>query len=624
VRTPLRAALRETLLFAAVLTLCHLFIGWCDARPGAGSPLLRPLPDASENAFVALAFAEGRSPLLPIANELHPSRFSPVHPFIASLWIRANGGGLRPIYDYPVYAVCLGALFLSVWLGVAGVSSPLRLIAVIAVLHSPLMIGLAQFFLQEPTFFLLFTVGGVAWSAGIRGAGRNPNGIAALGALAFAGALWAALACARPPLMILGCLALAAIPLSLGKAKCLNALVAVIIGGMSVVVLCIVYQLHVAGLFHVVAYHHWAPDFVGFHWAQPLRPPLNVADTPLWLLLLRDTLGLTEAVTVGWWITPALALVGVLLLALRRLSTPARGLGVLLLLFWVSQMALHAFYEHHDARFAVLSYPSLLMAGLIGWDGALRALWSRSAGAKLLAVTVALTLGIGLTGAWSTLPLPEDAEESQDPEMEGESNEAVEVQPEGVASSEFSLTPVSASLESATGESVSDEEIGFWDAREFDLRLLAGIRAHIDTTKRLECPVFVDRTSLLNTRIFLEMADSPQVFASLTEHLDHSQDGHLPQFWMSDVGPPRGLLESAEIWPNDPLNSCLLHNDCTVIDDGRIERLIAQHGRIAIMYTIWRRKDLEPLFTWADAHGLQMRDAARDTSWRLRVLEPKP
>ena len=101
---------------------------------GAGTPddetlLFRPVPDAAEQAYVSRAFALGQNPLLPIVNELHPSRFSPVHPLLMSLWIRLNAGNFNRIFQWSPLAILLGMLLLYIFLVKSGAAIPVRIMS---------------------------------------------------------------------------------------------------------------------------------------------------------------------------------------------------------------------------------------------------------------------------------------------------------------------------------------------------------------------------------------------------------------------------------------------------------------------------------------------------------------
>ena len=116
-----------------VRALCEQGLG----DPSYDSLTLRPAPDTVEQATVALALAEGRNPLLPIVNELHPSRYSPVHPFVVSLYLRLSGDGLDGFHHWPLIAVLVGTALIYVLMIVAGVYVVWRLITVYLILSQP-------------------------------------------------------------------------------------------------------------------------------------------------------------------------------------------------------------------------------------------------------------------------------------------------------------------------------------------------------------------------------------------------------------------------------------------------------------------------------------------------------
>jgi hypothetical protein len=567
IRPIFRTALLESLAAAAVVLIIGQFLRQVGTTPAQGVLEIRPTPDAAELAWVAQAFAEGRGPLMPIADELHPSRFAPVHPLLASLWLRVWDGDLATaLRGYSLAAMVLGAVLLHLWLGVAGLSPLGRVVVVAAVLRTPLAIAAARSLLQEPTLFLLFAAGGLAWSGGLRllrDAPRRPVGVCVFG---LAGAILAAFTCIRPtgaPLLVVA--AVDAV-WTLGRRPSLGALGALALGAALVLGADVIYTLRVAGIVHLVAYSHWHPHFWGFSWARPFEPTRDIFHQTQGLRLLRDALGLTGHLSSAGVASAIVALVGIDLL-LRFRTAPMRTQAVLLAVFALSQATAHLFYEFYATRFFIAAYPAFLIAGVAGWEAALRSLWRGERwrrAAVVLAVPALTVLFLGIGRPW----------------------------------------PIAGKL-----------------ASEKEWRMTQAHRANGERVRALECPLFVDRLPVLNMRLLLGLGDWPHPIAPLVSSLDLYSDGHSPLFVIGHVAPGRGHIEDPPLWPGDPARSFLVDHRGQVANDGRIERLVAHDGRIAVYGPSWRTDAAGPLRIWAKAHGLSVHDLSRDPRVRLWVIE---
>ncbi|MBN1476494.1 hypothetical protein JXA47_07070 [Candidatus Sumerlaeota bacterium] len=558
---------RETVGFALAVLLCLEFVSrvTMDAEPGV--LLYQPHPDAVEHAWVTRAFAHGQSPLMPLANELHPSRFSPVHPLLASLSLRLVGGDFAGLLWHSAAALVLGCLLIHGWLGVVRLSLPARLVALLAILRLPMMVTAGRNILQEPSMLLLFGAGGLAWALAMQCVRRPRGRSVGFASMALAGAAMAALLCIRPPTAALLVLVALHAVMTLGWRGALAPLTALGLGAAAVIVATALYVHRVSGLWDVTAYHHWIPGFTGLSWSQPMRPPLNDDSLPMGLLLLSEVFGISKHLTGAGILSPVLALLGVALLIPRRLSWPGRLSMALLFVFALSQLGFHLFYQHFEARFLILAYPALLIAGLAGWDEALRAWW-RGGRWRSLAALVALLVAIGLVGIpWH--------------------------------------------MRSAF--------ISTWDRRE--------VMAHhrnASVVRYLDCPLFVHGVPTLSARLLLDLCDWPQVIAPFQVHLRLDLDGHTPQFRMNAVGPPRGHLEDPSLWPDNPHFSGLVDHELGMIGGELATRLLERHGRFAIYIPAWIEWQIGNVRGWAWEHGLTLRDVSRDRRWCLIVVEPPP
>jgi MFS family permease len=558
---------RETVGFVLAVLLCVEFVSRVEMDSAPGVPLYRPYPDAVEHAWVTQAFAHGRSPLMPLANELHPSRFSPIHPLMASLSLRLGEGEFTGLLWHSSAALVLGCLLIHGWLGVVGLSLTARIVALLAILRLPMMVTVGRNIMQEPSMLLLFGVGGLAWALAMQSLGRPRRRVIGMVSMALAGAALAALLCIRPPTAPMLVLVALHVVMTLGWRGALAPLIALGLGAAGVIVATALYVHHVAGLWDVTAYHHWIPGFTGLSWSQPGRPPLNGDSLPMGIMILSEVFGISTRLTAAGILSPVLALLGVALLIPRGLSWPGRLPMALLFAFALSQLGFHLFYQHLEVRFFILAFPALLIAGAAGWDAALRAWWRRGQW-RSLAALVALLVAIGLVG----IPWP--------------------------TRSAFVST---------------------WDRRE-----VMAHRRNASVVRHLDCPLLVHRMSVLSARLLLDLSDWPHVIAPFQVHLRLDLDGHTPQFRMSDVGPPRGHLGDPSLWPEDPHFSGLIDHDLEMIGGEQAERLLERHGRFAIYTPTWMEWQIGNLRGWALERGLTLRDISRDRRWCLIVVEPPP
>jgi hypothetical protein len=56
-------------------------------RPTIDLAFFRPAPDTAEQLWIASSFSRFHTPLIPIAHEYHPSRYSPVHSWLVGLYL---------------------------------------------------------------------------------------------------------------------------------------------------------------------------------------------------------------------------------------------------------------------------------------------------------------------------------------------------------------------------------------------------------------------------------------------------------------------------------------------------------------------------------------------------------
>ena len=422
---PYRALILLLTEGALIVLLVYGFL-----KLGAGTPddetlLFRPAPDTAEQAYVSRAFAFGQNPLLPIVNELHPSRFSPVHPFLASLWIRLNAGNPDSIFQWSLVSILSGMLLFYILLIQSGAPGAVRILFVYLILYTPLLLSLSGKFLQEPTMFLLFAGACAAWHKGMilsqtlrenaetKVPGRN---IGSSVFFLFSGILCGALICIRitlfPLTIFLVLFAIREFPVKKAWKPCL----AFILGHLFIIILVMIYMMRLADIFFIQGYFHWMPDYRPFAWGNAFKPPINRSDgIPHYLLIVRELLGIQKTVVVwGWLSMTFLIFFGILGFLIPRSpesqdrKTPNkyklfRSLLFFLFLFGLSQILFHLFYFFHDLRFFILAYPIIILCGLTGWWEIFRFLQHTTKMKKILIAITAILTGIVLAGGYNAI-----------------------------------------------------------------------------------------------------------------------------------------------------------------------------------------------------------------------------
>ncbi len=574
-RRSLRVALLEVVGLSLLLLLCcdyHVRVG---DLPERGVLEFHPLPDAAEQAFVAQAFARGRDPMLPIGNELHPSRFSPVSPFLQSLTLRWLGDyDAEALLSHSVFAVQAALVLLYAWMAALGLSVPARLAAIWMLVRTPMLRQMGRNILQEPQILLLFALAGLAAALALRLLRRRPGQSAGLAAAAVAGAGAVAAMCIRPTNAGLVLALAGGLALDLGWRRAWFGLLAFAAGGAAVAAIDVIHIHRVSGLWALHAYGHWMPGFVGFSWGQAGERPLSPEwDDPHWVLTLQSLFGMRVDVTGAGPMSTSLMIIGLLWFLPRAIPHVSRATPPLLALFAAAQAVAFSFYPHHYPRFFVTILPPLLVAGVAGWDAALRA--HASAGGRRRRAT-ALALGALATVfiAAPHRPFPE-------------------------------------------------RDNLWWRQRtvQEERRQVQRHRTNAPEARPLGCPLFVDRIGLLEARLLLRLVGWPHPVAPIYAHLDLFWDGHMPQFMIQDVQPPRGHLDDPALWPGTPLETHLVDHRGTVRAEW-IAQLIARHGRIALYFPPWRPAAVDKLLDWAPLNGYRLTDIGREPVWRLVLMEP--
>ncbi len=568
---------------------------------GAGTPdddslLFRPVPDAAEQAYVSRAFALGKNPLLPVVNELHPSRFSPVHPFLVSLWIRLHSGNFDAIFQWSLVALLLAMLFLYLLLMLSGAPFFVRVLIAYLILYSPLLLSVSRRILQEPTIFLLFSPACAAWFGGmllsqipekariVRGSARI---FCSYVLFLLSGLFCGALLCIRitlaPLSLLLALHALRALP----PKKTPKPLLAFLLGHLIVLISVLLYMKTLAGIFSLQGYYHWMPDYKPFAWANALTPPVNHRNgIPNYLLLARTLLGIQKTIVVQGWLSMSLlfffGILGFLIPQQRGSEEKSakehfctfRSLLLFLFLFGISQILIHLFYFFFDERFFILSLPVIVLCGVFGWWESFRFLYRAGKTKKILILIAAILCGIIIAGGPDFL------------------------RGYGVLSGYKASKP-----SSSPGRRES--------------MIHAGYGALI---RPLACPLFVDKLPVLNARLLLDLGESPFPIAPLSRESNLYFEGHTVQFLWYKVGPAAGYLDDASIWRGRPPDCYLFDPESDGIRRDYLVSLLDHYGKLAIYFPSWRAKELAGFFSSLKDPGWEIKNLARSGGWNLLLV----
>jgi len=584
-------------LMLEVLALFLIVYGYLILDGGAPDDdtlLFRPVPDAAEQAYVSRAFALGQNPLLPIVNELHPSRFSPVHPLLMSLWIRLNAGNFNRIFQWSPLAILLGMLLLYILLVKSGAAIPVRIMSAYLILYTPLLLSTSGKILQESTMFLLFAGVCITWYMGMllyktsEESGPYPrcekgSWLFSLLSGLFCGALISVRLTIFPLAIFLMIHAIWIFPIKKAWKPCL----AFFSGHLIIIVSILVYMKRTAGIFSLERYSHWMGGYSLFAFAHALKPPVNCPDgTPNYLLIIREILGIQKTMVVWGWPSMVLLLVfgvaGFLIpqrpgsqdQAAQKNYRLFRSLLFFLFLFGFSQIVIHLFYFFFDARFFILSYPIIVLCGLAGWWDSFRFLYHTLKMKKLLIVIPAVLAGLVFAGGYNVF------------------------QGYDILTSYKKGSP---SLSPVLREKFIHEK-------------------YRSRVRRLSCPLFVDKLPVLNARLLLDLEESPFPIAPLTREENLYFESHTVQFLWYKVGSAAGYLDDASIWKGNPAESYLFDQETGRLRREFLEALLNHYGKIQIYFPSWRRKDLAGFFRSLKNPDWKIANLSCDPGWRLVLV----
>jgi hypothetical protein len=130
----------------------------------------------------------------------------------------------------------------------------------------------------------------------------------------------------------------------------------------------------------------------------------------------------------------------------------------------------------------------------------------------------------------------------------------------------------------------------------------------------------VDHLPVVNARLLLELMDYPYPIAPLMRENDLQWDGHTVQFGANSIGPPRGYINPASLWKDNPYYSFLYDPYTRTFKGEFLDSLVNYYGRIALYYPLWRERDLAPVMTEITARGYSQKNISISREIRIIVV----
>lgn len=611
---PLSQTLSRSTTILANIAL-FVFFGWVFVMLGADTPtsdalIFRPGPDVGEQVYVAHAMALGHNTLLPIGNNLYPSRYSPVHPFLLSLWMRLHGRNLDAVFTYSPVAVFAAFLLAQWWMALGGLGLTGRVTVFLILLASPAYLNCARNIMQDSSMPLLFVSGCLLWLAAVqqlRGDKPRVNWQIGLMLSLFAGIVHGALVCIRPVIAPLSVCAALHLLLMLRFRRFLQATAMMALGYLFVIVPVAGYVHSQSGAWNVVAYNYWEPNYNERHFnrSQPFEPETSATQAidertstteetttspirlvAMWYSLTGNEPGLTSVPLEAHGLLFA-GIVPLLFLLIFRPRARSEKWDSLvpflcqlfvLILFSIFLLGVQSFYFGFHARYFLLPYLILAVSGTTGWY-----------------CLVERLRNLGRMGPWLS-----------------------------------GVTAAGLLVALASGLSYTDHIFDNLSAKESPRRVrrLFEIEAagHAEARKAvhaLKCPLFVDRIPLLNARFSLGMTDSPYPIFFLCNEKDKYFTAELSQWPIREKLEPKGHVVSPEKWAFAPDSSWLYYPKTEFIARNRLDAAIENFGKIGIYFPTWRKADMKELLVCLN-EDFEVREVECTAYSRLITVSKKP
>jgi hypothetical protein len=570
-------------------------------RPGDRVLLYQPVPDAAEQVYVANAFAKGICPLIPVANELHPSRYSPVHSFLESFWIKFHRGNIDSVFSWSFFCLMSGMALFYFLMIYAEMPIPIRIMTLYLVLYTPIFVSLSNNIMQEPTIFLLFSAACFSWYVAMKKTQEsniciersNWDKVRIMILFLISGLLSGAIFCIRvtnlPLILIFIFHAIWVLKKKQAIVPCIFYLSGVILCTLAV----LIYMISVCKIFNIAGYGHWMPDFKPFSWQNAFIPPVNrIVKTPNYLYIIQEILGIRTTGILFGWPSPVVLLVGGFAALINNSLISQKEQKILsehkvidkqslffsmfffLFLFALSQLVIHFFYFFNDFRFMVLVYSIIVIFGLVGWNHLIVSLYKTRRIKKVYTAILTISAFIAISGIFTI-------------------KDRLDMFPVNKSGLKNKLTP---KLEKEIHERYGN------------------------LIQKLNCPVFVDKFSLLNARLLFGLSQYNFPISHLCPEEELGYGGHTVQFKWYDVKDPVDYLHSRKIWKENPDETYLYNPGDNVINNEFLDSLLFNYNKIAVYYPIWRKRDLSPFLNYLIKNKYNIKRLTRKKEFALIII----
>ena len=554
----------ELTFLAAFLLLFHSVVN--PALYTTGRTLF-PGPDGIEYAWFAFALNEGRSPMVAVAHEVHPSRYGPIHPLCMAAYMFLDGDGMDSFLQYSEVAMMLACVCFWAMLAGLGARAPTRIAAVLVVFYSSQPIRRGRSLMPETTICMMLLAGAAlgVWCARFAPQGAWGRRLAVAG-FVMAGALCAVPGTIRPSLLPLAGLPILAALFGMEGDGRRRALLAVSLGACCTPLLTMVANRGLMGYWGLTAYDHWTSSIRFMNPSTLLSPTGAFPHAPSILQLTGEAF-LGRSMHLARSPGPALPIVWGLalfsVLRFRAMPPPSRAYS------WFPAFALvtfgvnflfHLVYFFHDMRFHLMNFALVGAAAMMGAERLFLYLsestteWVRSFS------RITATLGVFMIP--DAALIPEDT----------------------IYLQVIARPPKSIVLEATT---IRNAKIAGKVIRDF----------HV--------PVFTRGIPVGGARVLMHLEQHLHVpFCSLMRVREYSGDSHVVQFHWDDVGPPSRLIVTGapwdsirphEAWLIDPLDGSL--------NEDFARAVIERHGAFIVYYQIGAHNGVVPLLEWSKAQG---------------------
>lgn len=511
----------EGFLVLLILLLAN-FAGFFS--PSADATQLRPVPDAAEHAWVASAFVNNHSFSFPVVNEIHPTRYSVVHGYMASWFMWFARGELEGLQYWSVFATLLGYGIFYGWLVLVRIQPAVRIMTFCFLLGNVMTVGLLRNIMQEPSLVLMFSLSFLSFVLWQRRSKKlfDTLGIELLFVVGLCCGILAAIRLTLAPLVLLYLMCIFVRWFlyrdQFQLKKLLMGYAVLIAGFLLIILVTIIGQVSNSGLINLVGYHHWFPDPQNlFRITDPFQRPMNATEMKDMPTLMVDSLlGKRAAlhpyghffgyVLLAGFLTGLVVSCRNIFFAWKQKQDyDLQSLEVLILaLFSAGQFLVHCVYFFYDIRFFCTIYPGFVLVGIWGIQWLVVNGWKAR---KTKSFRIQLIGAIVLTLF-------------------------------GIVQSTYKNINIYQRDYIATG-SFRDKAADLYEIKDELTEELA----------ELNGPLFVYSIPSLNARLLYDLQEHPYPIAQIKEEYELYRDGHIMQFTSGEVRPALAELDPTSEWP---------------------------------------------------------------------------